>query len=519
MDLYNLTVKNKVINDTESIEKNIQQSEETMQHSIYTDKHMFEATYDEGIQDTLPVLIPETAAPATLHQSNHWDEKRSKENTKLMKRVQQKQEEITNLKLKSLAGNQEEVSKEIFKAQTKILDMLKKIEVNKAKNARGYDKQKEREIDALTEEKRAELYGELAKYAPSAEKQKDIYRLKEKAQIKQHSLLKLNDIENIVNPVERKRELATYKRHARYDSLKKLLYTPSKFACEGYSFEHDNKKLVNVGRAFMGGTKPMYYFEDRNDPITDDSGKIVGYRKYLYKEAVNCVGFKKPQGAIVTEAASKLQQIICGEYAIPAFEVKDENGAVVGSLQEMIEQKDKKERIDLFKWQAEPGNTLSDEIKDEILREHTLDWLLCNFDTKGENFLHRKSDGHLSSFDKEASFSYIEDEGAQTMSTTYMPHSNDTLYNTVFQQYVNGTLDLNFGPMLQRAAGIQAMDDGEYMKLFEEMLNQKYKNPEKKERISNLIKKRKTELVTEYEKFTQQLKQDRQNRQNNQKKK
>ena len=508
---YDLIEKNKELNENKSLQEQTQQSQETMQHSIYTDKHMFEADSEFSIQSSLPVLIPETAPQATLHQTNRWDEKRNKDNAKMMRKVQKKQEEITNLKLKSLAANQEDISKDYFKKQEQILSLLKKIEINKAKNARGYDEQKTREIDAVTEEKRAALYGELARYAPKGEKQNAIYKLKEKAQIKQHKLLKRNAIEKIENPVERQRELNTFKRHEMFDRLKGIFYTPSKFACEGYTHEQGNKKLVNVGRAFMGGTKPMYYFEDRNDPIKDQAGNVVGYRKYLYKEAVNCIGFKKPQGAIVTEAASKLQQIVCGEYAIPAFEVKNEKGEAIGSFQEMIEQKDKKERIDLFKWQAAPDNSLTAEIKDEILREHTLDWLLCNFDTKGENFLHRKSDGHLSSFDKEASFSHITDREAQQMSRTYSPHSNDTLYNTIFQEYVKGTLDLDFKPVLKRAEEIQGMSDDEYMKLFDEMLNQKYPNAEKREEVRGLILKRKTGLVKEYERFFNQLKTDREN--------
>lgn len=86
--------------------------------------------------------------------------------------------------------------------------------------------------------------------------------------------------------------------------------------------------------------------------------------------------------------------------------------------------------------QAHPQ--LEKNVTDEILREHTLDWLLCNFDTKGEKFLMRREDGHLCSFDKEASFSKLKDEGTAHMSTDYKPHSNDTIYNTIFREYTAG---------------------------------------------------------------------------------
>ena len=57
--------------------------------------------------------------------------------------------------------------------------------------------------------------------------------------------------------------------------------------------------FVNKGRAFFGGTKPMYIFEAEDQ------------QQYLYKEAINCVGFDKPQGALVTEAASRPHHSLC----------------------------------------------------------------------------------------------------------------------------------------------------------------------------------------------------------------
>ena len=288
-----------------------------------------------------------------------------------------------------------------------------------------------------------------------------------------------------------------------------VIYQPSELAIEGAVYDNEGMHLVNTGRAFLGGTKPIYYFEDRNDPIKDEAGNVTGYKKYLYKEGVDCIGRKKPDRALVTEAASKLQMIVCGDYAIHAFAARNQKGEVVGSFQMMIEQKDENERIDLFKWQAAPDNSLSDAIKGEILREHTLDWLLCNFDTKGENFLHRKEDGHLSSFDKEASFSFINEEEAQHMSYTYCPHSNDTLYNTVFREYVNGNLNLDFGPVLERAERIRNFPDEEYIAMFEPMLRAKCKSTASYNEVRNKILARKNNLPQEYQRFIQSLRRQR----------
>ena len=193
-------------------------------------------------------------------------------------------------------------------------------------------------------------------------------------------------------------------------------------------------ELINVGRAFMGGTKPMYIFEDRQSPVIRD-GRIAGYKQYLFKEAVNCVGFYKPEGALVTEAAAKLQDILCGRYSIPAFSATDSQGRVLGSFQERIDVM-QEGRVDLFAWQANPKDNLTDQMKSEILREHALDWLLCNFDTKGENFLHRTTDISLHLIKRRLSAG-LKDAGAAKMSTDYCPHANDTLYNTFFQSSPN----------------------------------------------------------------------------------
>lgn len=324
-----------------------------------------------------------------------------------------------------------------------------------------------------------------------------------------------NENDDIQNPVERARELDTFKRHESFDNYKKIFYKPTRFACEGFTYEYKGMNLVNVGRAFMGGTKPMYYFEDRNAPVTDATGRVTGYKIYLYKEGVNCIGRKTPDRALITEAASKLQNIVCGPYYIKAFAVRNEAGEPIGTFQEMINQKPKAERVDLFSWQANPDNSLSDDVKNEVLREHILDWLLCNFDTKGENFLHRNADGHLSSIDKEASFYFLEKQEAQNMSYTYRPHSNDTIYNTIFQEYIKGTLELNFQPMLDKARQIAAMDDDEYLAIFNEWINKKYDGDEKRQEIRDKILGRKNNLLAQYNTFFNSLREAREQRRNN----
>lgn len=331
---------------------------------------------------------------------------------------------------------------------------------------------------------------------------------KEKETLKSAQMRRALKVRQIADPVERAREEQTIRRHGHYDRIKKLVRAGrqnpfSREDADTYQNIRDQRHhMVNVGRASMGGTKPMYFFEDRDD----------GNKTYLFKEAINCIGFHKPEGALVTEAASRLQQRLCGQYAIPAFAVRDASGKVVGSLQEKVETLSGPQRVDLFSWQAHPQDNLDDQMKGEILREHALDWLLCNFDTKGENFLHR-TDGHLSSFDKEASFSKLKDQGAAHMSYTYKPHANDTLYNTVFKEYAEGRLTLDLSAVLNQIETVESIEDGDYLGLFKEMLDHKYgaaspKNTKRKA-AADAILARKQNLRAEYKTFFTKLVQER----------
>ncbi len=365
------------------------------------------------------------------------------------------------------------------------------------------------------EDERAKILGDYARMLPIGSKARaKAMEEKEEQEIRADKLHKQLKVMQIVDSTERGREEKTLARHARYDALKAVFRDENPLSHEDSTLllrrgEHERDiHLVNVGRAFFGGTKPMYIFEDRNSPIVDENGVLQGYEQYLFKEAVNCVGFNKPEGALVTEAASKLQERICGPYSIPAYAIEHE-GRILGSVQKKIESTPMEP--DLFEWQANPQAYphLTKEVTDEILREHTLDWLLCNFDTKGENFLRRKEDGHLCSFDKEASFSKLKDAGAAHMSTEYKPHSNDTIYNVIFREYAAGRQALDLFTTITQIETVEQISDDEYMQMFDKMLTQKYGRPGRlnwrRRRAERAILERKTELREEYRRFFEKL--------------
>lgn len=355
---------------------------------------------------------------------------------------------------------------------------------------------------------RAAAAAEYAKAMPlDSDFRREAMAVKEQEEIKANDFRKQLKIERMPAGPERKNAEDTRSRHARFDKMKsimRILKGVNPLSHEEAAYRSPSGTLfVNKGRAFFGGTKPMYIFEAEDQ------------QQYLYKEAINCVGFDKPQGALVTEAASRLQRRLCGEdHYIPA-EAVEIDGKIVGSLQKKVDSWRAGDPgtppPDLFKWQQNPDDSLNAdtpemaEVRAGLLREHALDWLLCNFDTKGENFLFDRN-GNLVSFDKEASFSKLKDAGAQNMSYTYKPHSNDTIYNVLFSRYAQGLQKLDLTCTKQYVAQIEAMDDGEYMQQFERMLSQKYgKDTPKYQENYNLILNRKHQIRQKYEAFYQQL--------------
>ena len=359
------------------------------------------------------------------------------------------------------------------------------------------------EKERIRMEAQQRRYRVMGRYAGAlqegSEQRAAAYKLQEKMGEKAYHLRCEYKITQIQDEVQRKREKATLKRHDRYDFLRSIIKAENPLSHVGAEYPiavgGQVHVLVNVGRAFMGGTKPMYIFEDRNDDN----------KQYLFKEAVNCIGMEKTEGALLTEAAAKLQEELSPDTCIRAFTAVLD-GKVWGSFQEKVDNIPGHETeaggFDLFAWQAHPQEGyLPPEVSAAVLREHTLDWLLCNFDTKGENFLQRRVDHQWTSFDKEASFRKIKDEKAQNMSYTYKPHSNDTVYNVMFREYAAGNLQLDLDSVFTQIQRVQAMNDDAYYDMFKTAINAKYTNPEEANGIKTLILARKRSLRQEYEQF------------------
>lgn len=450
----------------------------------------------------------EIDAPASpLQQKEGYFERKKREQLESARQKAAEQKEAVRRQEQALHNQpQEAMGIEIKAEQALLAARLKAVALEEKaefKAAEG-DEIEQMKVRHKAQAERAKLAGDFARMLPkkSAQRRKAM-AVKEEQELKADHLRRKLKVAQMPEGEEKEREKATLTRHGHYDRLKKIFRKDNPLSHEDAEWKlPTGQTLVNVGRAFFGGTKPMYIFEDRSSPILRD-GQVVGYKQYLFKEATNCIGMYKPEGALVTEAAAALQEKICGPYSIPAYAAM-EGKKVLGSFQEKIETIEAAQRFDLFFWQTDPQDNIPAEMKKEILREHTLDWLLCNFDTKGENFLHR-TDNHLCSFDKEASFSKLKDAGAQHMSTEYKPHANDTLYNTLFTQFVKGNVALDLSASLEQVTKVEAMEKEKYLGLFSKMLDQKYgpsaESNKARQEVEAAMWQRKDNLREEYRAF------------------
>lgn len=327
------------------------------------------------------------------------------------------------------------------------------------------------------------------------------------------------------SPEEAAKARSSKRTHAFYDLFRKVFHSsysifhPDMSLSKEDAEYHDEEKgrvFINKGRAFFGGTKPMYYYKESGGDGRD----------WLYKEAVDCLGNKTPERAYITEGSSRLQQYLCGEdHFVPVFVAKNAYGRAIGTFQEQVKTMEKP-TIDLFDWQKKvqaskdsngatpPPEPIPEYVADQVLREHTLDWVICNFDTKGENFL-QKDDGRLVSIDKEAAFSKIDDERSRHMSRTVRLHKNDTIYNVLFSQFVERDpqsvpLNLNFDSIEESIDKLERLSDREYLEMYDGFLTSKYgpkvpegarRQNEARNRFERIMCGRKNGVRREYKSF------------------
>ncbi len=419
----------------------------------------------------------------------------------------EKQKKLTAMRLNGFA--QQENHKETKKREKeeenylneklKLIDLQAEADLEKARNTRD-----KLVIDINKKQAKVDAWTDYAKvFEIGSEKRKSALKSKESAQLDLYWAkyqLKLEE----VKPAQKKKENSKYRRKVLEDYVKRGISKSDENCQEDHIIEAkiNGKKLrlINMGRAFLGGTKPTYYYKDM------DSGK-----QYLYKKAENCCGISKPQGAIVTEIGAKLQHIVDPEHEIPAVGIKNAKGEYIGSIQEIVDLKEKPD-IDFQEWQftnaqndsQDPEIIKKPEIQKQLLIFHCVDWLLCNFDTKGEHLLQCKN-GEYVSIDKEGGMNKILKDGSQAMSCTYKPHNHEPIYNVFFRMFRDRKIDIDPGALKaldERVNVIEAYSEDEYMQMFEPYIRQRNKKPEVMR--ANILR-RKRNLRAEYNRFLSSL--------------
>lgn len=421
----------------------------------------------------------------------------------------EKQKKLTDMRKNGIPENEsaretknrEKLEASYFSDKIKLIELSAKADLEKCKtekdqllvNVNKY----QAIVDAWTD------YAKTLKVGTS--KRKSVLKSKEKAQLDLYWAkyeLKLTEVE----PAQQKKAKTKYRRKVMEDWSKTILNVgrTDENCQEDHIIETTINgqpvKLVNMGRAFLGGTKPTYYYKD-----------MVSGKQYLYKKAENCCGIQKPEGAIVTEIGAKIQHIVDPDHEIPAAGIQDASGKYIGSVQEIINVK-ADPTIDFDSWQLtskdnggqNPEIVKDPKIQKQLLIFHCVDWLLCNFDTKGEHLLQR-SDGDFVSIDKEGGMNQILKEGSQSMSCTYKPHNHEPIYNVFFRMYKNKEIELDPGALKELDAKVHAVetyDENEYIKMFEPYIKQVGKKP--KQMRENILK-RKRNLRQEYNRFLSSL--------------
>lgn len=214
---------------------------------------------------------------------------------------------------------------------------------------------------------------------------------------------------------------------------------------EGYG------KLKEVN---MGGTGVMFLIKG-ND------------RDYIYKPAVRKnTNIAEPFRGIVQECAYEVQNIVDPESAIVCKYV--ESRGTCGSIQEKIPVL--ASAPDYHDMQYGDVTNFSQEQINQFMREFVTDYLLCNYDGHGRNFI-TGTDGIIRGVDKEQSFRYLNEPEAERPSIDYSPNSErygetEPIYNTLFRAYQDGKINIDFGVIDRYMSRVEAVSDDKYRSIF-----------------------------------------------------
>lgn len=212
----------------------------------------------------------------------------------------------------------------------------------------------------------------------------------------------------------------------------------------------EDSKLKPVN---MGGTGTMYTLESEG-------------RTWIYKPAESKWGKNpEPFRGIVQECAYEVQRIVDSESAIVCKYI--DAGNLQGAVQELIPTAKGR---DYQEMQYNENIPFTQEEINQFVREFVTDYLLCNYDSHGRNFI-TDTNGVIRGVDKEQSFRYLNEPEAQKPSITFSPNTErygemEPIYNTIFRRYSEGKLDIDFGVISGYMERVEAVDRSAYSAIF-----------------------------------------------------
>lgn len=208
-----------------------------------------------------------------------------------------------------------------------------------------------------------------------------------------------------------------------------------------------------LNRVYLGGTGEMYSLD------------IDGV-SYLYKPSLRKgTNIIEPFRGLVQQCAYEVQKIVDPESAVYCYYT--ESDGLIGAVQERINVSSSGR--DYREVQFYDEDLFPDEVN-QFLREYVSDYLLCNFDGHGGNFV-TDENGVIRGVDKEQSFRYLNDPLSRKPNVDYSPNTEfygelEPIYNLIFRRYSRGKLDVDFSVLDKYMSRVEKFSNDEYRKIF-----------------------------------------------------
>lgn len=205
----------------------------------------------------------------------------------------------------------------------------------------------------------------------------------------------------------------------------------------------------------LGGTGDMYLIRGEDND-------------YIYKPAVKkYTSIKEPFRGVIQECAYDIQRIVDPSSAVWCKYLSSPE--VCGAIQEKVPVLKNSPDYHIMQLQDDVSSLSQEEIN-QFMREFVTDYLLCNFDGHGRNFVTGK-DGIIRGVDKEQSFRYLNDPEAEKPSIDYSPntdryHETEPIYNTLFRAYSEGRIDIDFSVIDKCMMRVELVDEETYRSIF-----------------------------------------------------